>query len=179
MMVLARPETDLNRRSPEAGVTLVEILVVLAIIGGMASVLGLSVTGGARNADTLEREATLLAVRLERAADTAVLTGAPAGFVWDQQGYSFVAFQNGAWSAHPDGLLGTAHALDDRAELSVGGQLQGQYLLRADMIPSATEPDTSRPIPLQIAITGTTAERQLIFDGVTAHSVSGTDRGQP
>ena len=156
------------KRHTDAGVTLVEILVVLAIVGVMASVLGLSVSGGSRGATVLEREATLLSVRLERAADMAVLTGTPAGLVWDDSEYSFSAFQDGAWRAHPDGVLGANHKMDDQAELTVNGLRQGQYLIRADMLPSVIDPDTNTPVPLQIAIAGASETWRMVFDGVSA-----------
>lgn len=167
------------KRRKDAGMALVEILVVLAIIGVMASVLGLSVSGGARNADIIEREATLLSVRLERAADSAALNGTPAGFAWDDKGYSFVSLQDGAWAAHPDGILAAPHLLGGAAALSVFGQPRGQYLIRSDMLPSVTNPATNSPVPLQIAIAGSKDTWELVFDGVSARAQQKPGRPQP
>ncbi|MGR3528450.1 MAG: type II secretion system protein [Sulfitobacter sp.] len=172
------PPRPANRRK-DAGMTLVEILVVLAIIGVMASVLGLSVSGGTRSADVLEREATLLSARLERAADSAALNGTPAGFTWDDKSYSFVSLQDGAWAAHPDGILAAPHLLDRAAAISVLGQARGRYLIRSDMLPSVTDPATNSPVPLQIAIVGSKDTWEVRFDGVSARSQQKPDRSQP
>jgi len=173
------PKKMQTKRHRDAGMTLVEILVVLAIIGVMASVLGLSVSGGARSADALEREATLLSVRLERAADSAALNGTPAGFTWRPEGYSFVSLQDGTWAAHPDGILAAPHMLDRAVSLSVFGQPRGQYLIRSDMLPSVTNPDTNSPVPLQIAFVGTKDTWEVVFDGVSAQSRKHPDGARP
>ena len=173
------PKRVKAKRPKDAGVTLVEILVVLAIIGVMASVLGLSVSGGARNAGVLEREATLLSVRLERAADSAALNGTPAGFRWDTEGYSFLSLQGGAWSAHPDAILAAPHSLDRTVVLSVFGQPRGQYLIRSDMLPSVTNPDTNSPVPLQVAFVGSKDAWNVVFDGVTARSQRKLEGARP
>lgn len=74
-------------RDGEAGVTLVEVLVVLVLVGLMAGAVGLRL--GDRPSDSAEqREATRLAVRLSLAADTALTTGEAATFTWGPDGYS-------------------------------------------------------------------------------------------
>ena len=171
-------------RKRDAGMTLVEILVVLVIVGVMASVLGLSVSGGSRSAGVLEREATLLSVRLERAAADAVLTGQPAGFTWDDEGYSFVSLQDGAWLPHVDGVLAQAHETPRRVEMSVFGQRRGQYLIRSDLLPSLTNEDTNSFVPLQVSLMDGDSTWFVLFDGVSAQGVQGTPRmamagGQP
>ena len=173
------PKQVQAKRHKDAGMTIVEILVVLAIIGVMASVLGLSFSGGARNAGVLEREATLLSVRLERAADSAALNGTPAGFRWDAKGYSFLSLQGGVWAAHPDTILAAPHSLDRAVVLSVFGQPRGGYLIRSDMLPSVTNPDNNSPVPLQIAFVGSKDTWDLVFDGVSARTQRKPDGGRP
>lgn len=179
-----RPTHPGHARQADAGVTLVEILVVLVIVGVMASVLGLSVSGGSRSAGVLEREATVLSVRLERAAADAVLTGQPAGFTWDDAGYTFVSLQDGVWKPHSDPVLGQAHETPQRTEMTVFGQRRGQYLIRSDLLPSLTDQDTNSVVPLQVALMDGDATWYVLFDGVSAQGVQGTPRmamagGQP
>lgn len=75
-------------RTPDAGVTLVEMLVVLAIIGVAAGAIGLSVAPGDR-AGRAEAEAVRLAASLRVAVDGALLSGQPAALIWTDQGYRF------------------------------------------------------------------------------------------
>ena len=129
------------RRDGEAGVTLVEVLVVLAIVGVMAgvAVLGLGATDrGAR----AEAEARRLADRLELAADEALVTGTPHALVWDAEGYRFLAWDRAEseWTDAPQPLLGRAHdlagglALED--EIS---QASGTLLIAPEMAEAPAE----------------------------------------
>lgn len=95
----------INRKA-EAGVTLVEILVVLALIGVMTGAVALSLGALARGNSSLQ-EAELLVARLNRAADEVVLTATPLRFEWDDGGYLFQVAPDGAnWQSHPVSVLG-------------------------------------------------------------------------
>ncbi|EEB86484.1 hypothetical protein RGAI101_3641 [Roseobacter sp. GAI101] len=63
--------------------------------------------------------------------------------------------------------------------LSVFGQARGQYLIRSDMLPSVTNPDTNSPVPLQVAFVGSKDAWNVVFDGVTARSQRKLERGRP
>jgi general secretion pathway protein H len=79
----------------EAGLTLVEMLVVLAVVGVMAGVVVLSAgSGSGRGAEV---EARRLAARLDLAADEAMVTGHSVAFVGDKDGYRFLVQQAGQW----------------------------------------------------------------------------------
>lgn len=79
----------------ETGLTLVEMLVVLAIVAVMAGAVVLGAgSGSGRGA---EIEARRLAARLELAADEAMVTGRPVAFVGDKKGYRFLTQQAGQW----------------------------------------------------------------------------------
>lgn len=160
----------MKARHSDGGVTLVEMLVVLVIVGVMASVLGISVSGGSRNADVLEREATVLSTRLERAASIALLDGRPAGFVWDGKSYGFVSLQDGTWARHTDGILALEHDLDGAVELAVFGQQRGKYLIRPDMLPTVSDPDTNQLASMRIDLTSSRNAWRIDFDGVSAVS---------
>lgn len=166
------------RRHHEAGFTLIEVLVVLVIVGVMASVIGLSVSGGSRSPGAPEREATLLAVRLERAANGAMAQGLPAAFVWDDEGYTFASLRNGAWAPHPDGVLAAPHKVATQIDMSVQGQRQGAYLIRADLLPSSVSVETGAPVTLDIAFRSFGGDWEVVFDGHAAHprAVTGPER---
>jgi general secretion pathway protein H len=76
-------------RLRRAGMTLVEILVVLAIVGVMAGVVVLGVGIGDRGVG-VESEANRLADRLRLAADDVLVTRRPLAIAFDDEGYVFV-----------------------------------------------------------------------------------------
>ena len=86
---------DSRTRDPEAGLTLLEVLVALAIMGLMTGVamLGLGMTD---RGDRAEAEAMRLADRLRLASDDALLSSGVLALVWDDRGYRFLR-----WDARP------------------------------------------------------------------------------
>jgi general secretion pathway protein H len=121
--------------SHEAGLTLVEMLVVLAIVGVMAGALVLSIGSG--NERTAEVEARRLATRLELAADEATVTGRAIGFAWKNDGYRFVTWKSGGWrnemtpALEPHDLpagVSLASASGDRQPVVIGADGGGQAL---------------------------------------------------
>lgn len=100
------------RRPGETGLTLVEMLVVLAIIGVMAgvTVLAMGASGGGVRA---ESEARRLAARLQLAADETMVTHRAIVFAPEADGYSFVTWDAAAraWRPDPIAELGERHAL--------------------------------------------------------------------
>ena len=80
----------------EAGLSLVEMLVVLAIIGVLAgsTVLGI---GAASRSSSIEAEARQLASRLQLAADEAMISGRSIAFVWDDAEYGFLLWDGEGW----------------------------------------------------------------------------------
>ena len=77
------------RRARELGMTLVEMLVVLAIIGVAAGAVALGL-GSADRGNAVEAEARQLAAKLRLAADEAMVRDAPLAFAHDPHGYGFV-----------------------------------------------------------------------------------------
>lgn len=80
----ARPAIGSDR---EAGMTLVEIVVALALVGVMAGIAVLSVGAADRGVGS-ETEARRLAARIALAADRALIEGQTLNLIWDEQGYS-------------------------------------------------------------------------------------------
>jgi general secretion pathway protein H len=110
----------------EAGMTLVEMLVVLAIVGITAGAAALSI-GSATRAPNIESEARRLADRLQLAADDVMVSDRPLAFIWNEKGYAFVG-----WSGSG----------------ATEGEALDSHSLPAGM---TIEPKTSsRPVPLGI-----------------------------
>lgn len=89
--------------------TLIEMLVVLAIIGVMAGLTVLGMGGAARGAN-IESEARRLADRLQLAADEVMVSDRPIALAWDAKGYGFLAWDGRGWRAE-DGAAFARHAL--------------------------------------------------------------------
>ncbi|MGQ0587865.1 MAG: type II secretion system minor pseudopilin GspH [Gammaproteobacteria bacterium] len=80
------------------GFTLIEILVVVVIIGVMATLAVLSI-GSRTLDDRMALEARRLHELLALAADEAVLQGIELGFVQTADGYEFLVLKDGHWAA--------------------------------------------------------------------------------
>jgi general secretion pathway protein H len=147
-------------RRAQAGVTLVEVLVVLVLIGVMTAVVGLSL-GPSNRGSAAGREAQLLTTRLNRAADEAVLTGAPVALVWTDAAYKFLTLKDDIWIPHPIAVLGTPHALD--GGLHFGGDLAGggQFVVLASLRPA-------QGAALELTLGDGAQVQTVVFDGATA-----------
>ena len=147
-------------RDGEAGVSLVEILVVLAIVGLVAGVgvLGLgAVDRGAR----AEAEARRLADRLQLAADEVLVTGTPHALIWDADGYRFLAWDRAgaSWAGAPQPLLGRAHELAGALVIErEGSSPDGTLMITSEMAPA----------PAELRIAGSSTPWQVRFDGFAA-----------
>ena len=81
-------EAEAGRSRGTAGLTLVEMMIVLAIIGVMAGVVVLSI-GSVTRAPSVEAEARRLATRLQAAADDAMMGDRTLAFTIEKDGYGF------------------------------------------------------------------------------------------
>ncbi|MES2445504.1 MAG: prepilin-type N-terminal cleavage/methylation domain-containing protein [Pseudomonadota bacterium] len=88
-----------------AGFTLVEMLIVLAIIGVAAGAVALSV-GSLTRAPSVEAEARRLATRLQAAADDAMLGDRTIAFTVEEHGYGFATVNGKELVARKDAGLG-------------------------------------------------------------------------
>ena len=77
------------KRDRQAGLTLIEMLVVLVIVAVMAGVAVLGL-GSLDRGSRAEAEARRLADRLQLASDEVLVAGAPLAMLWDPGGYRFV-----------------------------------------------------------------------------------------
>ncbi|MDF7777718.1 GspH/FimT family pseudopilin [Sphingomonas sp. AOB5] len=95
-----------TRTARETGFTLVEMLIVLAIIAVAAGTVAIGV-GGATRAPTVEAEARRLATRLQAASDDAMLGDRMVALTIAPDGYGFATIgDNGQMQARTDKALG-------------------------------------------------------------------------
>lgn len=148
-------------RRHDSGVTLVEVLVVLVLVGIMAAAVGLSL-GPADRGDAIDREADILTARLNRAADEVLLSGAPVAFVWDGEGYHFEVPGPEGWIPHPIPLLGQDHRMTGAVDLAEDATNAGRFVVTADLLPESGT-------PLEIVLrTGQATSERIVFDGINA-----------
>lgn len=134
--------------------TLVEILVVLAIVGVMAGVVTLGV-GAADRGMGVETEANRLADRLRLAADDVLVTRRPLSLAFDGEGYGFVRSDAGK--------AGVVDALAERHALPDGVRMVGLGVAS----PLSIDPDGAQPVAALGLAKGDRRWR-VTFDGLNA-----------
>ncbi|MCW3835744.1 prepilin-type N-terminal cleavage/methylation domain-containing protein [Sphingomonas canadensis] len=141
-------------RRDEAGLTLVEMLVVLAIIGVIsgAAVLGI---GAATRAPTAEAEAHRLATQLQAAGDDAMLGDRLIAFTVAEDGYGFADVADGKLTQRTRGPLGF-HRLPAGMVMTLDAK--PPVMLGAD--------GSGQPVTATIEAGGQTW--RVAFDGITA-----------
>lgn len=97
-------------RNGEAGITLIEMLVVLSVIAVAAGAMMMGLSDRSRSAET---EALRLARHLTLGVDEALIAGLPLSLRWDPAGYSFGQSPPGHAPMQPDAW--PAAALPDLA----------------------------------------------------------------
>lgn len=149
-----------GRRQPDAGLTLVEMMVVLAMVAVLSGAgLGLA---GQVSGQRLGQAGDLLAARLSLAADEALVTGRPVRLEFSAEGYRFTTrMADGEWTPLPSGPLAHPVALP----VKVTGQ-DGADLHEVDVPADGT--GTVRQIILQ----RNGARVTIRFDGLSAEVVT-------
>ena len=137
-----------------SGMTLVEILVVLGIVGVMAGVVTLGVGVGDRGMG-VETEANRLADRLRLAADDVLVTRRPLSLAFDGEGYVFVRGDTTA--------SGVVDALADRHDFPAGVRMVGLGVSS----PVSIDPDGAAPVAAFGLAKGDRRWR-VTFDGLNA-----------
>jgi general secretion pathway protein H len=99
-----------------AGFTLLEVMVVVAIIGVMLAVVRISLPD--RAADALKLEAQRFVLTLNDCRDSAVLSGSPTAIRIDARRYGLQRYHHG-WQALPALGANAARELPDEVELTV------------------------------------------------------------
>lgn len=147
-------------RGRRSGMTLVEVLVTLAVVGVMSSVVVLGL-GSADRGVTVETEANRLAERLRFAVDETLVTQRPLALAWDERGYGFVTQDAaGTWTPDAQPLLGPRHDLPRGLSLSSEG---------AAVIPVAVDGAVN---PADLRLTGPSSSWRILFDGLNVITAS-------
>lgn len=138
------------RRARRQGMTLMEILIVLAIVGvaSGAVVLGL---GGMDRDTAVQIEANRFADRLRLASDDVLVAGRPLSLVWGPRGYAFQGGEN------------LTDALADRHDLAAGVRMTGPEGDPTALI----DPDSAAPA-LDFAFRKGARVWTVRFDGLNA-----------
>ncbi|AQR62272.1 type II secretion system protein GspH [Brevundimonas sp. LM2] len=152
-----------RRRPHRSGMTLVEIIVVLAIVGVMAGVVTLGVGIGDRGLG-VESEANRLADRLRLGSDEVLTTRRPLSLAFDAEGYGFVRGDTQAG--------GVVEALAERHRLPDGVRMTGLGVAS----PVTIDPDGAQPVAAFGLAKGDRRWR-VDFDGLNAVAVPVAEAG--
>lgn len=115
--------------------TLVEMLVVLALVATLAGAVALGLSPATRGVGPHD-EAQLLAARMRRASEEALLTGQPVALAWSENGYRFLSLADGVWAPHPVPLLAEERVLPSGMTF----EEPGTFAVTAAVLPEAAEP---------------------------------------
>lgn len=143
--------------------TLVEVLVVLALVGTVAGAVGLSLGAAVRGADP-RGEAELLAARMRLASEEALLTGQAVALVWSDSEYRFLELGPDGWAPHAVPLLAEAKPLGGPVRF-LNDDDHGGFAVTAEALPAS-----GAPLALRLGAEGEDAASAIvvIWDGVTA-----------
>jgi len=159
-------------RAAHSGFTLIEILVVLIVVGLLASLAVFTMGGGSQQRE-LENEVRELYLLMQTASEQAVLNNLEMGLRLEDDGYQFVAFQeqNAEWKASgerifqprsfPDWLVATEYIENDAPKLASEEDRQ---------LPDIVFFSSGETTPFQIEFTlGSNADYMHVLesDGVT------------
>jgi general secretion pathway protein H len=148
-------------RKADAGVTLVEILVVLALIGISAGIVMYALPSPAQ-ARSLNQEAALLTARLNLATERSLITGQYYRLDWSAQRYVFEEWRDDAWHSAASAPLSEAHSLGADIALSDGSARRaGTVQISPDLLPSSAA-------VVSLRMTAGAQEQSITFDGASA-----------
>lgn len=147
----------------ESGFTLVEMLVVLAIIAVMGSIAVLGL-GGADRGASAQAEAQRLAASIQVASDEALITDRATAIVLDSGGYAFLGWDpaSGTWKDH------------DRPDLAAHRDLAEGIEVASD-VPANPLPLTEGAGAYRFTITSRSERWTVLFDGLNAAAVPAND----
>jgi general secretion pathway protein H len=145
------------RRPSEAGMTLIEMMIVLVIIAVMAGAVTLGM-GSVTRAPSVETEARRLATRLQAAADDAMLGDRTIAFTVQKHGYGFATVAaDGTTVPRTDSALGFH-------------QLPGGMVLTLSARPPVILGVDGAGRPMQALIESGQQRWQVVYDGMTARA---------
>ena len=145
------------RRDRQSGLTLIEMLIVLVIMGiaTSAAVLSVNMVGRDRRA---EDEAVRLVAHLEMAVDEGLVSRAPLALFWTAGGYGFKRQTADGWKAAETPRLVADHALPSALVLRRMDGVTDPVLVAEDGLGPA----------VNLEITGTGVPWVVAFNGFSA-----------
>ncbi len=147
-------------RQATAGLTLIEMLIVLVIMGiaTSAAVLSVGSIGRDRQAET---EAAQLVAQLNMAVDEGLVGGAPLALIWSEDGYVVRRWTATGWQAATTPMLARKHDLSGNVVLRRADGLADPVQVAEDGLGPA----------VTLELTGSGAVWQVAFDGFSAKAV--------
>jgi general secretion pathway protein H len=147
-------------RDHQSGVTLIEMMIVLAVIGIATGAATLGLASVARD-NRAETEALRMASRINLAMDDALIEGAARVVMWDREGYSIlpVAAENLA-----EEVAAARHDFDASVTLQRADGTTSPVVMADD--------GTSPPVTLILRGSGTVWD--VSFTGLVANVAAGT-----
>lgn len=152
----------MKRRSTTAGVTLVEMLVVLVLIGVLSGAAALSLNRP--SGDQAELAALKLTAHLDRAVRYALDHQIGFGLEADRGGYSFWVPMGEEWHPHPDPTLNTVKLFPRNLRISVQDHDGVVFSVSRTLVPKGNR-------PWHATLGQGASARDVIFDGITARIV--------
>ncbi len=152
--------------APQAGFTLIEIIVVVLIIGVIVSFAVLSVADRAQD-DRLDNEARRLTELLRLASDEAVLLGVELGLRSDGRSYEFVMIgEEGTWTLYETTGPLRRRALPDGMDLKVETEeFSAPATEENDLVPSVLFLSSGELSPFSILVSATGATKVYEIKG--------------
>lgn len=148
-------------RLSEAGLTLIEMLIVLVIIGIASSAVMLGLRALGRDT-AAEDEAIRLAAYLTLAVDEALVSRDPLSMVWTTSGYGFERWTGTEWQPAGTARLAKPHDLGPSVSLSRADGVADPLAISADGLGPSVALTFTGESPWHVA-----------FDGLTGTAMSG------
>jgi type II secretion system protein H len=144
-------------KPPATGFTLLEVMVVVVLIGVLASYVRLAIGDGGRTA-RLRDTARLLQQLTALAAQEAVLMSRPIALVVTGNQYQLQELRDGEWAERPDDPLFRARTLPDGVEMRVVSLPHGVPDAPSEAAPAIFFPDgTAEAMGIELRDPGVTA----------------------
>lgn len=152
----------MTQRRGDTGVTLIEMLVVLAMISVMAAAAVLTLAPKTRG-PTSELAAIKLAANLRRAVRYALDHQQGFGVQADSEGYSFRIASEQGWKPHPDPVLRRLKPFSGNLRISVQDHEYEVFAVSRYLVPENST-------PWQVNLGQGASAFHVVFDGITVRT---------